>query len=79
VICRRSRLCKQIAGQESTAHMTALSVLTLLRHNEQRAALQADPGKIPDAVEDEVQVALETLFRHQMAVYGVFELPVAWS
>jgi cytochrome P450 len=165
-----------VAGHESTAHMTALSVLALLRHPDQLAALKADPGTVPNAVEEllrfltvvhnglpraaredvvvggqliragegllvalpsanrdddafpdgdrldiarpsprhltfgfgihhclghylarvEVQVALETLFRrlpglrlavpfdslefrHQMAVYGVFELPVAWS
>ncbi|MFC0434897.1 cytochrome P450 [Kutzneria buriramensis] len=165
-----------VAGHESTAHMTALSVLALLRHPDQLAELTAHPAKIPNAVEEllryltvvhnglpraakedveiggqlikagegllvalpsanrddaafpdadrldvdrpsprhltfgfgihhclghylarvEVQVAIETLFRrlpglrlaipfeqlefrHQMAVYGVFELPVRWS
>jgi len=33
-----------VAGHESTSHMTALSVLALLRHPEQLAIANADPA-----------------------------------
>ncbi|PXX71293.1 pentalenic acid synthase [Nocardia tenerifensis] len=41
-----------VAGHETTASMTALSVITLLDHPEQHAALRADPGLISSAVEE---------------------------
>ncbi|MFD7735620.1 cytochrome P450 [Kitasatospora phosalacinea] len=41
-----------IAGHETTANMTALSVLALLRHPEQLAHLRAHPGTTPAAVEE---------------------------
>ncbi|MHB6912624.1 cytochrome P450 [Streptomyces sp. DB-54] len=41
-----------IAGHETTASMTSLSVITLLEHPEQYAALRADHSLIPDAVEE---------------------------
>lgn len=41
-----------IAGHETTANMTALGILTLLRHPEQLAALRAEPELIPGAVEE---------------------------
>ncbi|WP_269857431.1 cytochrome P450 [Streptomyces sp. RPT161] len=41
-----------VAGHETTASMTTLSVITLLEHPEQLAALRADPGLLPGAVEE---------------------------
>ncbi|MDQ1720278.1 MAG: hypothetical protein QOI26_12 [Pseudonocardiales bacterium] len=41
-----------IGGHETTTTQINLFVLTLLRFPEQLAALQADPSKIPDAVEE---------------------------
>jgi cytochrome P450 len=41
-----------MAGHESTANMLALSVVTLLAHPEQLAKIKADPGLIPNAVEE---------------------------
>ncbi|MFH8982334.1 cytochrome P450 [Streptomyces varsoviensis] len=41
-----------IAGHETTASMTSLSVITLLEHPDQLAALRADPSLIPGAVEE---------------------------
>jgi cytochrome P450 len=41
-----------VAGHETTASMTSLSVITLLEHPDQHAALRADPGLIPGAVEE---------------------------
>lgn len=41
-----------VAGHETTGSMTALSVITLLEHPDQYAALRADPGLIPGAVEE---------------------------
>ncbi|MGG2461411.1 cytochrome P450 [Streptomyces sp. RGM 3693] len=41
-----------IAGHETTASMTSLSVITLLEHPDQYAALRADRSLIPDAVEE---------------------------
>jgi pentalenic acid synthase len=41
-----------VAGHETTASMTSLSVITLLAHPDQHAALRADPGLIPGAVEE---------------------------
>jgi pentalenic acid synthase len=41
-----------VAGHETTASMTSLSVITLLEHPDQLAALRADPGLIPGAVEE---------------------------
>ncbi|AZS83498.1 cytochrome P450 [Streptomyces griseoviridis] len=41
-----------VAGHETTASMTSLSVITLLEHPEQWAALRADPALIPGAVEE---------------------------
>ncbi|MFJ8640282.1 cytochrome P450 [Streptomyces sp. NPDC093610] len=41
-----------VAGHETTASMTSLSVITLLEHPEQYAALRADPSLVPGAVEE---------------------------
>ncbi|MFD7668151.1 cytochrome P450 [Streptomyces sp. NPDC059788] len=41
-----------VAGHETTASMTSLSVITLLEHPDQLAALRADPGLVPGAVEE---------------------------
>jgi pentalenic acid synthase len=41
-----------VAGHETTASMTSLSVITLLAHPDQHAALRADPSLIPGAVEE---------------------------
>ncbi|WP_433664290.1 cytochrome P450 [Nocardia sp. CA-128927] len=41
-----------VAGHETTASMTSLSVITLLEHPDQHAALRADPTLIPGAVEE---------------------------
>ena len=41
-----------MAGHETTANMTALSVLELLRHPEQRELLRTRPELIPGAVEE---------------------------
>ena len=40
------------AGYETTANMIALGTLTLLRHPEQLARLRADPGLLPQAVDE---------------------------
>jgi vitamin D 1,25-hydroxylase len=41
-----------VAGHETTASMTSLSVITLLEHPDQLAALRADPSLVPGAVEE---------------------------
>ncbi|MGW0822695.1 cytochrome P450 [Streptomyces sp. NPDC002845] len=41
-----------VAGHETTANMFPLAVVALLRHPEQLAALRADPGLWPDAIEE---------------------------
>ncbi|MEU9117525.1 cytochrome P450 [Streptomyces sp. NPDC048483] len=41
-----------VAGHETTASMTSLSVITLLEHPDQHAALRGDPGLVPGAVEE---------------------------
>ncbi|PWI45756.1 cytochrome P450 [Streptomyces sp. ICBB 8177] len=41
-----------VAGHETTASMTSLSVVTLLEHPEQYAALRDDPSLVPGAVEE---------------------------
>ncbi|MEV0275999.1 cytochrome P450 [Streptomyces sp. NPDC050610] len=41
-----------VAGHETTASMTSLSVITLLEHPDQHAALREDPSLIPGAVEE---------------------------
>jgi vitamin D 1,25-hydroxylase len=41
-----------VAGHETTASMTSLGVITLLSHPDQHAALRADPGLVPGAVEE---------------------------
>ncbi|WSD21631.1 cytochrome P450 [Streptomyces phaeochromogenes] len=41
-----------VTGHESTANMTAISVLALLRHPDQTARLRSDPGLIRGAVEE---------------------------
>jgi vitamin D 1,25-hydroxylase len=41
-----------VAGHETTASMTSLGVITLLEHPDQHAALRADPGLVPGAVEE---------------------------
>ncbi|MFG3257534.1 cytochrome P450 [Streptomyces sp. NPDC048172] len=41
-----------VAGHETTASMTSLSVITLLGNPEQHAALMADPSLVPGAVEE---------------------------
>ncbi|MCM2430395.1 cytochrome P450 [Streptomyces sp. RKAG337] len=57
----RMALLLLIAGHETTANMTALSVLDLLRHPRQWELLCADPGRVPGAVEE--------LLRHQTIVH----------
>lgn len=51
-----------VAGHETTANMFPLAVVALLRHPEQRAALRADPGLWPGAVEE--------LLRHLTVVHS---------
>jgi vitamin D 1,25-hydroxylase len=41
-----------VAGHETTASMISLSVITLLEHPDQLAALRADPDVMPSAVEE---------------------------
>ncbi|KAA2262678.1 cytochrome P450 [Solihabitans fulvus] len=41
-----------LAGHETTANMLALGAFALLEHPEQLAELRADPGLLPDAVEE---------------------------
>ncbi|MET7682417.1 cytochrome P450 [Streptomyces sp. NPDC005423] len=41
-----------IAGHETTANMISLGTFTLLRNPERLAELRADPGLLPDAVEE---------------------------
>ncbi|MET7304249.1 cytochrome P450 [Embleya sp. NPDC005575] len=41
-----------VAGHETTASMTSFSVITLLEHPDQHAALRADPTLVPGAVEE---------------------------
>ncbi|MFD0370454.1 cytochrome P450 [Streptomyces sp. NPDC127114] len=41
-----------IAGHETTANMISLGTYTLLRHPERLAELRADPGILPEAVEE---------------------------
>ncbi|MEU4344845.1 cytochrome P450 [Nocardia sp. NPDC023852] len=41
-----------LAGHETTANMLALGTFALLEHPEQLAELRADPGLMPDAVEE---------------------------
>ncbi|TDQ52095.1 cytochrome P450 family protein [Actinorugispora endophytica] len=41
-----------LAGHETTAHLIGNGVEALLAHPDQRAALQADPGLLPDAVHE---------------------------
>lgn len=41
-----------VAGHETTASMTSLSVVTLLEHPDQYDALRADPALVPGAVEE---------------------------
>ncbi|MYU55392.1 MULTISPECIES: cytochrome P450 [Streptomyces] len=41
-----------VAGHETTASMTSLSVITLLEHPDQHDMLRADPGLVPGAVEE---------------------------
>ncbi|WP_214102611.1 cytochrome P450 [Acrocarpospora catenulata] len=41
-----------LAGHETTANMIALGTLALLRHPEQRDRIVADPGLVPNAVEE---------------------------
>ncbi|QFZ16972.1 cytochrome P450 [Saccharothrix syringae] len=41
-----------LAGHETTANMLALGTFALLEHPEQLAELRADPGLLPDAVEE---------------------------
>ena len=48
----RMGLLLLVAGHETTANMTALSVLALLRNPDQLAGLRADPARIPGAVEE---------------------------
>ncbi|MEU5690636.1 cytochrome P450 [Actinosynnema sp. NPDC020468] len=41
-----------LAGHETTANMLALGAFALLEHPDQLTALQADPERLPDAVEE---------------------------
>ncbi|WP_424217714.1 cytochrome P450 (plasmid) [Streptomyces sp. BI20] len=45
-----------VGGHETTANMIALGVLALLEHPEQKAELLADPGLLPQAVEELLRV-----------------------
>ncbi|MER0444048.1 cytochrome P450 [Streptomyces sp. Edi4] len=51
-----SALLLLVAGHETTASMTSLSVITLLEHPDQHAALRADPSLVPGAVEELLRV-----------------------
>ncbi|HEY7146927.1 MAG TPA: cytochrome P450 [Streptosporangiaceae bacterium] len=53
-----------IGGQENTSAILARGILTLLRHRDQYAALAADPGLIPAAVEE--------ILRYEVASEGAF-------
>jgi len=55
----------QLAGHETTANVISLGVVGLLEHPEQLAALTADPGLAPRAVEELLRyfAVLDTVYR----------------
>ncbi|PKV94565.1 hypothetical protein ATK30_5444 [Amycolatopsis echigonensis] len=55
-----------LAGHETTANMLALGTFALLENPEQLAALRADPGLIPGAVEELLRylAVVDVLFRY---------------
>jgi cytochrome P450 len=69
-----------LAGHETTANMIALGTLALLEHPDQLALLRDPDGPVTSAVEElRLATELERIpFKHDGAVYGVYELPVAW-
>ncbi|MEZ5209275.1 MAG: cytochrome P450 [Acidimicrobiales bacterium] len=56
-----------IAGHETTTKLVANAVEVLSRHPEQRAILAADPGRIPDAVEEVLRFWSSTQYMHRTA------------
>ncbi len=56
-----------IAGHETTTKLVANAVEVLSRHPEQRAMLAADPGRIPDAVEEVLRFWSSTQYMHRTA------------
>lgn len=56
-----------IAGHETTTKLVANAVEVLSRHPGQRAVLQADPTRIPDAVEEVLRFWSSTQYMHRTA------------
>jgi cytochrome P450 len=61
-----------IAGHETTANMISLGVMTLLEHPETLAAMKADPGLTPRAVEELLRYfTIAELFTSRLAIQDV--------
>ncbi|MFN8036349.1 MAG: cytochrome P450 [Acidimicrobiia bacterium] len=56
-----------IAGHETTTKMTANGIELLSRHPDQRAALVADPARVPGAVEEVLRFHGSTQYMHRTA------------
>jgi cytochrome P450 len=68
-----------VAGNETTANLIASATLLLARHPEQLARLRADPGLIPNMVEEALRLEspVQTLFRVATQDTKVQGVPVA--
>ncbi|GAA3236342.1 cytochrome P450 family protein [Nonomuraea helvata] len=69
-----------VAGHETTVHLIGNGMLALLRHPEQFAALRADPGLLPGAIEEFLRfdgpVSTSTLrFTKEPVTIGGTEIP----